>query len=97
MRRGGDSLFLLRVKDADVCVGADGNRALAREEAEHFGGGGRGQLDEAVERDAPLDHAAVVDERHAVLDAGRAVIENGEHKGRAGDGQFVKRGECVKI
>jgi hypothetical protein len=25
------------------------------------------------------------------------VIENGEHLGKAGDGQFLKRGECVKI
>jgi len=25
------------------------------------------------------------------------VIENGEHKGKAGDGQFLKRGTCVKI
>ncbi|HVE55332.1 MAG TPA: dihydropyrimidinase [Pyrinomonadaceae bacterium] len=32
-----------------------------------------------------------------VLSRGRVVIENGEHKGKAGDGQFLKRGECVKI
>ena len=31
-----------------------------------------------------------------VLSRGRVVIENGEHKGKAGDGQFLKRGECVK-
>jgi hypothetical protein len=24
-------------------------------------------------------------------------IENSEHKGKAADGQFLKRGECVKI
>jgi hypothetical protein len=30
-------------------------------------------------------------------DAAACVIENGEHKGKAGDGQFLKRGECVKI
>jgi hypothetical protein len=28
---------------------------------------------------------------------GRVVIENGEHKGKAGNGQFIKRGECVRI
>lgn len=28
---------------------------------------------------------------------GRVRIENGEHKGKQGDGQFLKRGECVKI
>ena len=28
---------------------------------------------------------------------GRIVIENGEHKGKAGDGRFLKRGTCVNI
>ena len=28
---------------------------------------------------------------------GRVVIENGEHKGKADDRQYLKRGECVKI
>ncbi len=28
---------------------------------------------------------------------GRVVIENGEHKGKAGDGQFLKRGTCVNV
>jgi dihydropyrimidinase len=32
-----------------------------------------------------------------VLSRGRVVIENGEYKGKAGDGQFLKRGECVRI
>lgn len=32
-----------------------------------------------------------------VLSRGRVVIENGEHTGKQGDGQFIKRGECVKI
>ena len=27
----------------------------------------------------------------------RVVIENGEHKGKQGDGQFLKRGTCVNI
>src|SRR5947209_658709 len=30
-----------------------------------------------------------------VLSRGRVVIENGEFKGKAGDGKFLKRGECV--
>jgi len=30
-----------------------------------------------------------------VLSRGRVVIEQGEFKGKAGDGQFLKRGECV--
>src|SRR5213075_2422256 len=32
-----------------------------------------------------------------VLSRGRVVIEKGEHKGKAGDGQFQKRGTCVNI
>jgi len=32
-----------------------------------------------------------------VLSRGRVVIQNGEHQGKAGDGQFLKRGECVKV
>jgi len=28
---------------------------------------------------------------------GRVVIENSKHKGKAGDGQFLKRGTCVNI
>jgi dihydropyrimidinase len=32
-----------------------------------------------------------------VLSRGRVVIENGEFKGKAGDGQFLKRGTCVAL
>ncbi len=32
-----------------------------------------------------------------VLSRGRVVIENGEYKGKAGDGKFLKRGTCVNI
>ena len=32
-----------------------------------------------------------------VLSRGKVVIDNGEFKGKAGDGQFLKRGECVAI
>lgn len=32
-----------------------------------------------------------------VLQRGNIVIENGEHRGEAGDGQFLKRGTCVNI
>src|ERR1041384_2431594 len=32
-----------------------------------------------------------------VLSRGRVVIENGEFKGKAGDGQFLKRGTCVAM
>ncbi|MGB8509643.1 MAG: dihydropyrimidinase, partial [Pyrinomonadaceae bacterium] len=32
-----------------------------------------------------------------VLSRGRVVIEDGEYKGKAGDGQFLKRGTCVTM
>src|SRR5882762_6471848 len=32
-----------------------------------------------------------------VLSRGKVVIENGEYKGKAGDGQFLKRGTCVAM
>jgi dihydropyrimidinase len=32
-----------------------------------------------------------------VLSRGRVIIEGGEHKGKAGDGQFLKRGTCVAM
>jgi len=32
-----------------------------------------------------------------VLSRGRVVIENGEYKGKAGDGHFLKRGTCVTM
>jgi len=32
-----------------------------------------------------------------VIQRGRVIIQNGEHRGKAGDGQFLKRGACVNI
>jgi dihydropyrimidinase len=32
-----------------------------------------------------------------VLSRGRVVVEGGEFKGKAGAGQFLKRGTCVNI
>jgi len=34
---------------------------------------------------------------NTVLSRGRVIIGDGEHTGQQGDGQFIKRGECVKI
>jgi dihydropyrimidinase len=32
-----------------------------------------------------------------VLSRGKVIIDGGEFKGKPGDGQFLKRGECVAI
>jgi adenine-specific DNA-methyltransferase len=50
-------------------------------------------IDKAIESKVNKIKAKV----ETVLSRGRVVIENGEHKGKQGDGQFLKRGECVKI
>src|SRR6185369_2654854 len=62
-------VFGVRVKNDDVCVGADGDRAFFGKEPEHLCRGGRGQLDKTIERDAIFGDAAAVDETHAVLNA----------------------------
>ena len=32
-----------------------------------------------------------------VLSRGKVVIDNGDYKGKAGDGRFLKRGTCVNV
>src|SRR5206468_921501 len=32
-----------------------------------------------------------------VLSRGKVIIENNEYKGKPGEGQFIKRGECAKL
>ena len=52
---GRDRPFVLRVEDHDVRVEPGGDRALPRIQAEHPGGRGRDDLDEAVEADPAVD------------------------------------------
>src|SRR5262245_53944911 len=71
LRRQGERA--VGIENDDVGVGAWRDRALLREQAEDLRRRRGRQLDEAVQRDAPFAHAAVVDQAHACLDAGRAV------------------------
>src|SRR5438874_13653199 len=73
VRLRADRHLFVRIEDDNVGVGADGDRSFAREEAENFRGGCRGDLDEAIERDPSLRDAAVVDETHSILDAWSAI------------------------
>ncbi len=73
LRRGRDRHRLLRVEDDDVGVGADRDRPLARVEAEELRRARRQQLDHAVERDAPVADAELVDHLQPVLDPAAAV------------------------
>src|SRR5262249_17366840 len=74
-----EELFAPWIPDDDVGVGADGEGAFLAVEAEDLGGRGRGDLDEAVERDLVRGHAfpeeveAGLDARHAVGDLGEVV------------------------
>src|SRR5687768_13896956 len=68
----------LVVEDDDVGVGADGDRALLREHAEHLRRRRRRQVDELVEREPALDDAAVVYERQPILHARPAVRDFSE-------------------
>src|SRR5260370_4606962 len=45
-----DDLFVIRIEDDQVGVGADGDSAFARVEAEEFCGRGRDKLDKTVRR-----------------------------------------------
>jgi len=51
----------------------------------------------ATTRKRNKDQNKVKGKVETVLSRGRVVIENGEHKGKAGDGQFLKRGTCVNV
>src|SRR5438046_3602955 len=62
-----------RIEDHDIGVASRGDRAFAREKAEHLRGRRRDQLDEAVEGDPPRIHPTVEDQREAVLHPGETI------------------------
>src|SRR5437762_8319668 len=63
----------IRIEDDDVAVRTGRDRSLAGKQPEDLRRRSRRQLDEAVQRDAPGAHAAVVHQAHARLDARRSV------------------------
>jgi dihydropyrimidinase len=87
-------MFGLFPKKGTIAVGSDADIVIFNSEKEHTFG---------VENEhMNVDYSSyegwkVKSKVETVLSRGRVVIENGEHKGKAGDGQFLKRGECVKI
>lgn len=87
-------MFGLFPRKGTIAVGSDADIVIFDAEKEHTFG---------VENEhMNVDYSSyegwkVKGKVETVLSRGRVVIENGEHKGKAGDGQFLKRGTCVNI
>ena len=87
-------MFGLFPKKGTIAVGSDADIVIFDPEKEHSFGVDAEHMN--------VDYSSyegwkVKGKVETVLSRGRVVIENGEHLGKAGVGQFLKRGECVKI
>jgi len=87
-------MFGLFPKKGTIAIGSDADIVIFNPDTEHAFG---------VEKEhMNVDYSSyegwnVKGKVETVLSRGRVIIENGEHTGKQGDGQFLKRGECVKI
>ena len=87
-------MFGLFPKKGTIAVGSDADIVIFDAEREHT----FGVENEHMNVDySTYEGWKVKGKVETVLSRGRVVIENGEHLGKAGDGQFLKRGTCVNI
>jgi dihydropyrimidinase len=87
-------MFGLFPKKGTIAVGSDADIVIFDPEKEHTFGVDAEHMN--------VDYSSyegwkVKGKVETVLSRGRLIIENGEHTGKAGDGQFLKRGECIEI
>jgi dihydropyrimidinase len=87
-------MFGLFPKKGTIAVGSDADIVIFDPEKEHTFGVDAEHMN--------VDYSSyegwkMKGKVETVLSRGRVVIQDGEHKGKAGDGQFLKRGECVKV
>ena len=87
-------MFGLFPRKGTVAVGSDADIVVFDPEGE--------QTISAATHHMNVDYSAYEGRRlkgavETVLSRGRVVVENGEFKGRAGGGQFLKRGTCVTM
>ena len=87
-------MFGIFPKKGTIAVGSDADIVIFDPEKEHTFGVDTEHMNVDY---SSYEGWAVKGKVDAVLSRGRVIIENGEHTGKSGDGQFLKRGECVKI
>lgn len=87
-------MFGMFPKKGTIAVGSDADIVIFDPSVEHT----FGVEDEHMNVDySTYEGWKVKGKVETVLSRGKIVIENGEYKGKAGDGQFIKRGTCVNI
>ena len=87
-------MFGLFPKKGTIAVGSDADIVIFDPEKEHTFGVDAEHMN--------VDYSSyegwrVKGKVETVLSRGRVIIDSGQHTGNPGDGQFLKRGECVKV